>query len=191
MIERRGHLHDAVVLHVQFEVAADPAVGADGRGDGLLRLVPVAGLPHLVLAGEHERAGGADPDAVAAVHAGRVGQADVELGGDAGVDPAACDSDREGVLRVLPAGFDALVAQDAARVVADVAVVVVLDRLGDRVGLGALRRVVLACPGRVTFAGGVRPRRWAVPAGVGAVLLYPAPHLRRANAHVHPRGHAL
>ena len=95
---------------------------------------------------EHQRAGGADPDAVAAVHAGRVGQADVELGGDPGVEAPAGDRDGEGVLGILAAGLHALVAQDAARVVADVAVVVVLDRLGDRLGRGPLSR--WCSPGR-------------------------------------------
>ena len=42
--ERRGDLHDRVVLHVQLELAADAAVGADRLGDGLLRLVPGARL---------------------------------------------------------------------------------------------------------------------------------------------------
>src|SRR5215469_3892979 len=81
VVEGGGHFHDAVVLDVQFEVAADAAVGADGGGDGLPGLVPGAGLAHVVFALEHERAGGADPDAVAAVDAGRIGQAHVELGG--------------------------------------------------------------------------------------------------------------
>src|SRR5262249_49436785 len=126
VVERGGHLHDAVVLHVKLEVAADAAVGTDGGGDGLLGLVPGAGLPHIVFALKHQRAGGAHADAVAAVDAGRVGQAHIELGGDAGVEPAACHRDREGVLGHLAAGLHALVAQDAAGVVADVAVVVVL-----------------------------------------------------------------
>src|SRR5215475_6297947 len=69
VVERRGHLHDPVVLHMQLEVAADAAVRADRRGYRLPGLIPVAGLPQLVLAGRHERSGGAYPDAVAAVHA--------------------------------------------------------------------------------------------------------------------------
>src|SRR5690242_4367278 len=129
MVQGGGHLDDPVVLYVQVEVAAHAAVRADGGGDRLLRLVPRTGLPHVVLALEHQRAGGAHPDAVAAVDAGRVGQPDVELGGDAGVEPPARHRDGERVLGVLAAGLHALVAQDAARVVADVAVVVDLDRL--------------------------------------------------------------
>src|SRR5258708_1952248 len=163
---------------MQFEVAADTAVGADGGGDGLLRLVPGVGLPEVVLAGEHESAGGADPDAVAAVYAGRVGQAHVELGGDAGVESPAGHRDGEGVLGDLAARLHALVAQDAARVVADVAVVVVLDRLGDGLGRGAPGRVVLAGPGRVPFSGRMCGGRRAVPGRVGAVVLHPAAHLR-------------
>src|SRR5215813_11305726 len=177
MVERRGHLHDPVVLHVQFEVAADAAVGADGGGDRLPGLVPGAVLPHVVLALEHQRAGRAHPDAVAAVDAGRVGQADVELGGDAGVEPPAGHRDREGVLGVLAAGLDALVAEDATRVVADVAAVVDLHRLGDGLGRGVLPRVVLAGPGRVARPGLVRRGRVAVPGGVGGVALHPAAHV--------------
>src|SRR5215471_17838234 len=149
MVERGGYLDDPVVLDVQFEVAPDPAVGADGGGDGLPGLVPGAVLAHVVLAGEHQGTGGAHPDAVAAVDTRRIGQADVELGGDAGIKPPAGDRDGEGVLRVLAAGLDALVAQDAARVVADIAVVVVLHRLGDRLGCAAVGGVVLAGPGGV------------------------------------------
>src|SRR5437764_10218936 len=74
IVQGGGHLHDPVVLHVQVEVAAYAAVGADGGGDRLPRLVPGAGLPHVVLALEHQRPSRAHPDAVTAVDAGRVGQ---------------------------------------------------------------------------------------------------------------------
>src|SRR5687767_6954752 len=40
MVGRARHLHDLVVLHVQLELAADPAVGADRVRDRLLLLVP-------------------------------------------------------------------------------------------------------------------------------------------------------
>src|SRR5438477_5947077 len=50
VIERRGHLYDLVVLHVELEVAADTAVRADRLRDGLVGLVPGALLAHLVLA---------------------------------------------------------------------------------------------------------------------------------------------
>src|SRR5712691_11787712 len=157
---------------MQFEVAADAAVGADGSGDGLLRLVPVAGLPQVV------------------------------LGGDAGLESTAGYRDGEGVLGDLAARLHALVAQDAARVVADVTVIVVLHRLRDRLGRGAVGRVVLACPGRVPLPGRMRRGRRAVPAGVSAVLLHPAAHFRRGEGQVdggrqelqhHPpaRAHAL
>src|SRR5690242_8597096 len=188
MVQGGGHLHDPVVLYVQVEVAAHAAVGADRGGDRLPRLVPGTGLPHVVLAGEHQRAGGAYPDAVAAVDAGRVGQADVELGGDAGVEPPARHRDGERVLGVLAAGLHALVAQDAARVVADVAVVVDLDRLGHRVGRVAGRRVVLARPGGVPLPGRVSRGGRPVPAGVGPVLLDPAADLGRGQRHVGGRG---
>ena len=75
------------------------------------------------------------------------------------------------------AGFDALVTEDASRVVADIEVVVDLHRLSDGLGGGVLPRVVLAGPGGVALVGVVR-RRWvAVPGRVGAVTLHPAAHV--------------
>src|SRR6476646_1037525 len=128
-IRRRCHLDDAVVLGVELDDAAHPAVGADGLGHGLGRLVPGPGLAHVVLGLEHQRSGRADADAVAAVHAGRLGQRHCLLGRDPGVEAATRDGDREGVLGLLAAGVDALVAEDAFRVVADVEVVVDLRGL--------------------------------------------------------------
>ena len=49
MVVGRGDLDDLVVLHVQGQGAADPAVRADGVGLGLARLVPRAGGPQVVL----------------------------------------------------------------------------------------------------------------------------------------------
>ena len=69
-VERRGDLDDPVVLDVELDRAADAAVRADRVGHGLRRLVPGARLAHVVLGLEHERAGRADADAVAAVDAG-------------------------------------------------------------------------------------------------------------------------
>ena len=149
----------------RLDRAADAAVRADRVGHGLGRLVPGARLAHVVLGLEHQRAGRADPDAVAAVDAGRLGQRDGLLGRDPGVEPAPGDGDRERVLRLLAAGVDALVAEDALRVVADVEVVVDLGRLGD----GGRRRVA---GGRVVVARPrarrARRRRPARPAGRSA-----------------------
>ena len=95
-----GHLDDRVVLHVQLEVAADAAVGADGRRHRLVVLVPVARRAQLVLgAGTSARPVGQTRDAVAAVDAGRLGQLRHVLGRDARVEAAAGDGDGEGVLR--------------------------------------------------------------------------------------------
>ena len=91
----------------------------------------------VVLAARHQRAGRADGDAVAAVDARRVRQRDGELGRDARVEAAAGDRDRERVLVIRSARLDALVAEHALAVVADVEVVVDLRRLRDR---GARRR---------------------------------------------------
>ena len=79
----------------------------------------------------HQRAGRAHGDAVAAVHARRLGQRDVELSRDVRLEAAARDRDRERVLVVDAAGLDALVTEDALRVVAHVEVVVDLHRLRD------------------------------------------------------------
>ena len=135
-----------------------PQYGQIVVGHGLGRLVPGAGRPHVVLGLEHQRAGRADADAVAAVDARGLGQRHGLLGRDPGVEAAAGDGDRERVLGVLAARLDALVAEDALRVVADVEVVVDLRRLGDR-GRGGIarRRVVMARLVRVALAGAARP----------------------------------
>src|SRR5262249_47701354 len=78
-----------------------------------------------------------------------------------------------------------------AGVVADVAVVVILHRLGDRLGRGAVGRVMLAGPGLVPLPGRVRRSRRAVPARVGAVAFHPAVHLRRGERHVGRRREEL
>src|SRR5688572_3656527 len=131
VIDRRGDLDDLLVLHVDGELAAHSAIGADGVRGGLAGLVPGAGLAHVVLALEHQRARGADAYAVAAVDAGGVRERHVVFGGNAGVEAAPGHGDGEGVLGVHAAGFDTLVADDAFGVVADVEVVVHFHRLVD------------------------------------------------------------
>src|SRR5690606_25199367 len=98
MVERRGDAYDLAVLDVQVERTADAAVGADGAGDLLARFVPRARRAELVLRAEHEGAGGADGDAVAAVDTGRVRQRHGHLGRDACIEAAARDGDGERVL---------------------------------------------------------------------------------------------
>src|SRR6186997_2213636 len=119
---------------MQVELAADPAVRTDRAGDGLFRFVPRAGFAHLVFGGEHQRAGGTDPDAVPAVDARALVEAHRILRRDAGVEPAPGHRDRERVLRVDAAGLHALVTEDAPRVVAHVELVVDLDGLGHAFG---------------------------------------------------------
>ena len=82
VVARAGDLDDGVVLNVQRELATDAAIRTDRVGLCLRRFVPRVVGAHVVLAGEHQCARRADSDAVAAVHTGRVGQGDVELGGD-------------------------------------------------------------------------------------------------------------
>src|SRR5262245_29759162 len=112
-VERRGHLDDRVVLHVQGERAADAAVGADRGRLRLAALVPLAGAAQVELRLENERAGRAHADAVAAEDAGGIRQRHVELGRDSRLEAASGDRDGEGVLRVRAAGLDALVAEHA------------------------------------------------------------------------------
>src|SRR5260370_25212385 len=115
---------------MQLEHAADPAVSETRLRHRLPRLVPRARLPHVVLALEHERPGRADPDAVPAVDARRVGELHRELSGDVRIEASTGDADRERVLRVDAARLDALVAKDAPRVVAPVKLVASLHGLG-------------------------------------------------------------
>src|SRR5207244_8091903 len=109
------------------EHAAGAAVRTPGLRAALPCFVPRAGGAHVVLALEHQRAGGAHADAVAAVHARRIRQADVELGRDVRIESTTGDADRECVLGVDAARLHALVAEDAARVIPDIEVVVDLD----------------------------------------------------------------
>ena len=129
---------------------------------GLAGLVPRAGFAQVVLGAEHQRAGRAHGDAVAAVHAGGLGQRVGVLGGDAGVEAAPGHGDRERVLVLLAARLDALVAEDALGVVAHVEVVVDLGRLVH--GGGGLRRRA-ARDGRCACG---RARGRAAPAGRSA-----------------------
>ena len=180
--ESIGEVTFTIVLSWTWRSRAQPTpqYGQIVEVDRLGRLVPGPLGPHVVLGLEHQRAGRADADAVAAVDARGIGQRRGPLGGDPGVEAAPGDRDRERVLGILAAGLDALVAEDALRVVPDVELVVHLDRLGDRRGargLGAARRVVVAGLVAVTGAGGrrrrtaarnaTRPRRSAPSSGRG------------------------
>ena len=139
---------------------------------GLGGLVPRAGLAHVVLGLEHQRAGRAHADAVAAVDARRLGQRDGLLGRDPGVEATPGHRDRKGVLGLLATRVDALVAEDALRVVADVQLVVDLGRLGHRRGRRvAGRGVVMARLERVALAGRRGRGGRAVAGRVGSVAL--------------------
>ena len=63
-----GDLHDLVLLHMEGKGAAHAAVAADGVGLLLPAFIPGALLAHVVLALEHQRAGGASLHAFAASH---------------------------------------------------------------------------------------------------------------------------
>src|SRR4030088_202387 len=105
---------------MEFQHAADAAVGAYRLGHVLLGLIPRAGLAHVVLALEHQRPGRAHTDAISAVHTRGLWEPNRELGGDVSIEPAAGHADRKCVLRIDAARFHALVAEDAARVVAHI-----------------------------------------------------------------------
>src|SRR5665647_1980900 len=180
----RADLDDLVVLDVQRQVAADAAVRADRVDLRLARLVPRAVPAHLELADRHQRAGGADGDAVAAVDARRLRERDVELGGDVRGEATPGHSDGEGVLVVVAAGLDALVTEDALRVVAHVELVVDLHGLRDRQGVGAeavrLRVVLLDVAQRVGSGGEVDRRPEQLEHEAPARL-----HPRRVGVHDH------
>ena len=170
VIERRGDLHDRVFLNVELEIAPDPAIGTYRRGHRLRLFVPAAGLSHVVLRLEHEGAGRAHPDAVTAVHTCRLWKDDVELGGDPGVEAPAGHLDGERVLRVGATSLDALVTKDALGVVADVEVVLDLDRLGHHLRGGRYGHLMMA---GVTDAVHSLGASLAVTIGVHLVMLHP------------------
>ena len=69
VVKWRGHANDLAVLLLHGEVAAHTAVRTDGVRLGLTALVPCAGLAHVIFTLEHQRTGGTDTDAVAAIDA--------------------------------------------------------------------------------------------------------------------------
>src|SRR5438552_2020243 len=124
MVERRRHLDDPVVLGVQRDGAANAAVPTDRVGLVLARFVPLAGGAHVELAPADQRPGRAHADAVAAVHAGRIGEVDVGLARNLRVESPSGDRDGIGVLGLVATRLDAAVTEDAARHVTHVEVVV-------------------------------------------------------------------
>src|SRR6266404_575946 len=124
VVKRRSHANNLVVLGMHREIAAHAAVGADGVSLRLPQLVPRALLAHVILALEHQSAGGTHANAVATVHASRLGQRDIELGSNVRGKSAARHGDGESILRIHAAGFHALVAENALGVIADVEIVV-------------------------------------------------------------------
>src|SRR6185437_11755882 len=113
ILERRRRLHDLVAVDVQRQRAAHAAVWTDRVGRRHSRLVPGPNDSAIEFRLCHQRAGGTDGDAVAAVDAGGFWQRHRELRRDVGVEPASGDGDRERVLMIRPARFDALVAENA------------------------------------------------------------------------------
>src|SRR5262249_27464395 len=95
VVEGGGYAENFGVFVVDGEIAADAAVGANSIGLGLLGFVPGAGFAHFEFGFEHERAGGADADAISAIDAGGIGQRDFEFGGDVGGEAAPGNSDSE------------------------------------------------------------------------------------------------
>src|SRR5262249_47408320 len=117
-------------------------------------------------------------DAVAAVDASRLGQGYVALGGDAGVEAPAGHRDGEGVLGVAAARLHALVTENALGVIADIQIVVDLDRLGDRLGR-SVGRMVMAC--RPAVARLFLYRRWTVTLRLSSVVIRILLRVRRGR----------
>ncbi|MNC88437.1 hypothetical protein D3C83_42510 [compost metagenome] len=101
------------------------------------------------------------------------------LGRDVGAEAAAGDRDGEGVLGVDAARLDALIAEDALAVVADVEVVVDLGRLRDGGREADIGRLVMPGRERVACAGLGRRCGGAEPFRLGLVLVHPAFDIRR------------
>ncbi len=175
---------------MELEVAAHAAVGADGGGDLLRRLVPAAVRTPVEFALEHQRPGGAHPDAVAAVDARRIRQQHCELGRDPRVETPSRHREREGVLGILAAGLNTLVAEDALAVIANVEVVVQLDRLRHRGAVSRLDRLVVSRRMAVTLPGGAGWCGRAVALGISGIFGQPFRHLR-SGREVHRRREEL
>ena len=103
----------------------------------MLRFIPGSSLAHVEFGFEHEGAGGAYADAIAAINAGRFGKRNVELGSDVSGEAASGHADGESILSIDAASLDALVAENAFGVIADVKIVVELWRLGGARGSSA------------------------------------------------------
>ena len=124
LIEWRAGLDDAIVLGMQRQRASDSTVRADCVGRFLPGFVPLPRFAEIMLALEHQGPRRTHPDTVPAVHAGRVRERNVEFRRDSRVKPTAGHGNRERVLRINAAGLDALVAENAFGVVANVQFVV-------------------------------------------------------------------
>ena len=117
--------NDGTLLAWGYNASGQLGDGTDANPT--LSFSNVSGLTQVELVRRHQRSRRADGDAVAAVDAGRGRQRDAALGRDVGVEAASGGGDGEGVLRIVAAGVDALVAQHALAIVPDIEVVVDLD----------------------------------------------------------------
>src|SRR5689334_4345637 len=103
MVQRGSHLHDFVVLLMEFEIAAHAAVSADRRRLGLAAFVPRPGLTAVIFTLEHQRAGWANRNTVTAIHARRFWEGIGELRGNASIEPTSRHRDRKCVLPIRTA----------------------------------------------------------------------------------------
>src|SRR5262249_55481160 len=111
----RHHPHHALALHLGAERAADAAVGAGGN-DAFLRLAPLD--DGLLL----QRGGRAGLHAGAAGHAFGTQEGFMRAGGDARLEAAAFDGEREGALDFLASAHAAAADDALRRVVGEVGV---------------------------------------------------------------------
>ena len=116
---------------MEREGASHAAVRADGIGLSLSALVPLAFLAEIIFALEHQSAGGANANAITAVHTGRVRQGDIGFGRDPGIKPTAGDGNCERVLSVCATGFHTFVAENTFTIVTHIEIVINLYGLRD------------------------------------------------------------
>ncbi len=189
MIDRRGDLDDPVVLDVEIEVATHPAERADRASDALAFFFPHLGLSQLVFRSEHQCSGWTHPDAVAAEDTGTLGQVNVELGRDPGVESPPGNGNSEGVLGIFATGFDALVAENALGVITHIEGVIDLHRLMNSLGdspvdLGMMPRMTVVAIGDLSL-------RRSEPLGPGGVPVNPSADLGTGQREVSRRRQKL
>ena len=160
------------------------ASGVAQRGPHLVGVVPL-----------HQRAGGADVDALAAADAGGIRQLALEGAGDVGVEAALHHVDDAHAL-VLGAGGDAAAADDALGVVLQkVRGAVIVLALGQNAleGVGLIHAVLLAQPQQLAVAAAHAAHAVLVVGGEDELQIGLAGglHLGGVGEHLHAFAHRV